>query len=122
MVKESQDRIREFDKARGWEEHWSIKDLCLNMNEEIGELWNLIKWVDDDKQKEIIASKKGEAEDFIGDALFLIFKMANQMGVDAKKQIDAVIDELEKRMPAEKMREVGHANKNAGGFDDKSLV
>lgn len=122
MVKESQDKIKNFDIARGWNNSWDLKDLCLNLNEEIGELWNLIKWVDDDKQKEVLKNNYAEAENFIGDALFIIFKMANQMNVDAKKSVIEVIEELEKRMPAEKMKKVGHANKSAGGFDDKSLV
>lgn len=122
MVEESQDRIKKFDVKRGWDNNWDLKDLCLNLNEEIGELWNLIKWVDDEKQKQVLKDNHAEAENFIGDALFIIFKMANQMGVNAKKSVVEVIEELEKRMPIEKIKEIGHANKSAGGFDDKSLV
>ena len=83
-MKKFQDKIKEFDVARGGDKDWNIKDLCLNMNEEIGELWDLIKWVDDEKQKEIIFKNKEEADNFIGDALFIILKMANQMGTDAE--------------------------------------
>ncbi len=119
MVKEFQEKIKKFDKARGWDKDWNIKDLCLNMNEEIGELWNLIKWLDDGKQKEIIESNKEEADNFIGDALFIILKMANQMGTNAEAELQKVIDEYEKRMPAEIMKKVGHANKFAGGWDNK---
>ncbi len=119
MVKEFQEKIKKFDEARGWSEHWNIKDLCLNMNEEIGELWNLIKWIDDDKQKKIVSENKEEADNFIGDALFIILKMANQMGTNAEKELEKVLDEYEKRMPPEKMKEVGHANKLAGGIDNK---
>jgi len=118
-MQESQNKIKEFDKARNWDTHWDIKDLCLNMNEEIGELWNLIKWVDKEKQKEVIKENKEEAENFIGDMLFILLKMANQMDVDAKKEIGKVLEEYEKRMPPEKIKEVGHANKLAGGWDNK---
>jgi len=118
-MKESQDKIKEFDRERGWENSWNIKDLCLNMNEEIGELWNLIKWVDEDKQKEIIMKNHAEAKDFIGDALWIILKMANQMNVDAKAEFDKVVEEYKKRMPADKIKEIGHANKFAGGYDEK---
>lgn len=118
-MEESQNKIKEFDKARNWENDWNIKDLCLNMNEEIGELWNLIKWVEKDKQKEIIKKNKDEAKDFIGDALFIILKMANQMDINAKEELKKVLEEYKKRMPAEKMKEVKHANKLAGGIDNK---
>ncbi len=119
MVKESQDKIKKFDDERGWKDNWNIKDLCLNLNEEIGEIWHLIKWINDEKQKEVVAKNKAEAENFIGDSLFLILKMANQMDIDAKKSLDDVLEEFAKRMPAKKMKEVGHANKYAGGIDNK---
>jgi NTP pyrophosphatase (non-canonical NTP hydrolase) len=119
MVKEAQEKIKQFDEARGWEEHWNIKDLLLNITEEGGELWDMIKWVDDEKQKEIIAEKKDDASDYVGDTLFLVLKLANQMGVDAEKALNDTLNEYEKRMPSETMKEVGHANKLAGGVDDK---
>lgn len=116
---EAQNKIRKFDKERGWDNDWNIKDLCLNLNEEIGELWNLIKWVDKNTQKRIIKENKIEADNFIGDVLFIILKMANQLGTDAEIELQKVLNEYEKRMPAEKMKEVGTANKLAGGLDNK---
>ena len=118
-IKKLQEKIKEFDKARGWENDWNLKDLMLNMNEEIGELWNLIKWIDNEKQKKVISENKEEMEDFIGDVLFLIIKIANQTNVDVEKSIQDVLDEYEKRMPPEVMQKFKHANKKAGGYDDK---
>ena len=118
-VKEAQNKIKEFDKARGWEDNWNIKDLLLNITEEGGELWDLIKWIGDEKQKEILSEKKDEVSDYIGDTLFLLLKIANQTGVDAEKGLTDTFKEYEKRMPPEVMKEVGHANKLAGGVDNK---
>ncbi len=118
-IKESQNIIKEFDKARGWENHWNLKDLMLNLNEEVGELWNLVKWVDEEKQKKIIEGKKEQVEDFLGDTLFLLLKIANQTKTDAEKGLENTLKEYEKRMPPEVMKKVGHANKLAGGVDDK---
>jgi len=118
-IKEAQDRIEEFDKVRGWGGDWHLKDLALNITEEVGELWNLVKWVDEDKQRKIIGEKKENASDFIGDTLFLLLKMANKMGIDAEKSLKNTLEGYEKRMPAEKIKEAGHANKLAGGIDEK---
>ena len=41
------------------------------------------------------------------------------MGIDADKSLKETLEEYEKRMPAEKMKEVKHANKLAGGVDEK---
>ena len=118
-IKEAQEKIKEFDKARGWENCWDIKDLLLNITEEGGEIWNLIKWVNEEKQKQIINGKKEEVSDYIGDTLFLLLKIANQTKADAQKALEETLKEYEKRMPPEKMKEVKHANKLAGGIDNK---
>jgi len=118
-LKEAQLKIREFDEARGWGDSWNLKDLSLNITEEIGEFWNLIKWVDVEEQKKILEKNKEEISDFIGDTLFLVLKMANQMGVDVNKALEETLLEYKKRMPSDKMKEVKHANKLSGGFDQK---
>lgn len=122
MIKDFQDKIREFDKARGWESHWNFKDFLLNITEEGGEVWNLIKWIDDEKQKEIVKSHKAEVSDYIGDTLFLLLKIANQTGVDAEQALRNTLQEYEKRMPPELMKKVGHANRFAGGVDNKESL
>jgi len=118
-IKEAQEKIKEFDKERGWHTHWNVKDLLLNITEEGGELWDLIKWVDEEKQKQIVNEKEKEVSDYVGDTLFLLLKLANQTGVDAEQGLLDVLEEYEKRMPPEKMKQVGHANKLAGGHDNK---
>ncbi len=118
-IEEAQDKIKMFDEARGWENSWNIKDLLLNITEEGGEVWNLIKWIDDEKQKKIISEHKEEISDYIGDTLFLLLKIANQTKVDASQALQNTLDEYEERMPPEIMKKVGTANKLAGGWDNK---
>ena len=119
-IKDAQDKVKKFDEDRGWGDDWNIKDLLLNITEEGGELWNLIKWVDKDKQKQVVDKEKAEVSDYVGDTLFLLLKLANQTGVDVDKALDETLEDYEKRMPADKMKEVGHANKLAGGRDNKN--
>ena len=118
-IKESQNKIKMFDEARGWSNNWDLKDLMLNITEEVGETWNLVKWIDEEKQKKVVEENKEEVSDFIGDTLFLLLKIANQTKVDADKALNNTLNEYEKRMPPEVMKKVGHANKLAGGIDNK---
>jgi len=118
-IKESQNKIKMFDEARGWSNSWDLKDLMLNITEEVGELWELIKWINEEKQKKVIEENKDKVEDFLGDALFLLLKIANQTKTDAQKGLEETLKEYEKRMPPEVMKKVGHANKLAGGIDNK---
>ncbi|MGC9309107.1 MAG: MazG nucleotide pyrophosphohydrolase domain-containing protein [Candidatus Nanoarchaeia archaeon] len=119
-IKEAQDKIRVFDKARGWDGMWNLKDLLLNISEEGGEAWNLVKWVNEEKQRQVVKEKKQEIEDYVGDVLFLILKIANQTDVDASKALESTLKEYEDRMPPEAMKKLGHANKSAGGYDNKN--
>ena len=83
---EAQEEIKEFCKERKWD-NFDVKDLLLNMNDEIGEIWNLIKWVDENKQIKLFKEHKEEIKDFIGDMLFIVLKIANHAGVDSKEAI-----------------------------------
>lgn len=117
-MKAAQERIKQFNDIRDWSHFHSIKDLLLNMNEEIGEFWNIIKWVDPETQKKLVAENKKEVENFIGDMLYLILKVSYLCDIDAHKAIDDVMEEYEKRFPHEKTKG-NHANKLAGGIDLK---
>lgn len=120
---EIQEEIKKFNDKRDWSTPSSIKDLLLNMNEEIGEFWNIIKWVDVPTQQELIKKNKEEVDNFIGDMLYLILKIAYLCNVDAQKAITDVLEEYEKRFPVEKTKG-NHGNTLAGGIDlkNKSLT
>ena len=88
------------------------------MNEEIGEFWNIIKWVDTDTQMKLIKENKEEVDNFIGDMIYLILKIAYITEVDSKKSIQDVMAEYEKRFPID-LAKGNHGNKLAGGVDLK---
>lgn len=118
-INEIQKRIKIFNDEREWSNPNCVKDLMLNMNEEIGEMWSLIKWVDVPKQQELIEMNKEEVENFVGDMLYLVFKLAYLCNVDSDKAIGDVIEEYEKRFPKDKVRG-SHGNVRAGGVDLKN--
>lgn len=78
-MKATQDLIQKFNDDREWSNPSAIKDLLLNMNEEIGEFWNIIKWVDTEKQQELIKQEKPEVENFIGDMIYLIPRLEAEL-------------------------------------------
>ena len=117
-MKTTQDKIQAFNDAREWSGKAQIKDLLLNMNEEIGEMWHIIKWVGVDKQQALIKAHKDEVENFVGDMIYLILKVSYLCDVDAQKGIDDVLAEYERRFPINKTKG-SHANTRAGGVDLK---
>lgn len=119
-TKELQEKIKKFNLEREWGKVGEIKDLLLNMNEEIGELWHIIKWVDEETQKKMIEGNKEEVENFIGDMSYLLFKIAFICDVNLEKQTEKVLEEYEKRMPVDKIKVHKHGNVKAGGWDNKN--
>jgi NTP pyrophosphatase (non-canonical NTP hydrolase) len=118
-MKDVQDKVRSFNEEREWGKVFEIKDLLLNMNEEIGEFWNIIKWVDAEKQKELIDKNKEEVGNFIGDMQYLMLKIAAICNIDSEKETLKVLEEYEKRFPIDKVKELKHGNVKAGGVDNK---
>ena len=115
-----QDQIAEFHLARGWEKDTKhMKDFLLNLCEEAGEAWNVIKWVDEETQAKLIKEHKNKFEDFVGDSLFLILKIAWLTGIDSEKALKDTLAEYEQRFPIDKIKEVKHGNNLAGGYDGK---
>jgi len=117
-MKQTQEQIKTFNDLRDWSSPGCIKDLLLNMNEEIGEFWNIIKWVDTDTQQRLIKENKEEVDNFIGDMLYLILKISYLCDVDSVKSIQDVMDEYEKRFPADLVKGKS-GNVLAGGIDLK---
>lgn len=110
--------LKKFNDNREWSTPRSIKDLLLNMNEEIGEFWNIIKWVDTETQQRLIKENQAEVDNFIGDMLYLVLKVAYLSNVDSHKAIKDVLAEYEKRFPEDKVKG-NHGNTRAGGIDLK---
>ncbi|OGJ15408.1 hypothetical protein A3K73_05905 [Candidatus Pacearchaeota archaeon RBG_13_36_9] len=118
-MKAVQDKVEKFNKEREWGKVSEIKDLLLNIDEEIGELWHIIKWVDAEKQKELLEKNKGEVGNFIGDMQYLLLKIAFICGINSEEETLKVLEEYEKRFPVDEIKKFKHANKLAGGIDNK---
>ena len=115
-----QEEVANFNTIRGWEKDTRfIKDFLLNMCEEVGEAWSLIKWIDFEDQKKIFVEHKAEFKDFVGDQLFLILKVAWLLDINSEEALKETLAEYETRFPVEKMKEFKHGNPLAGGIDNK---
>ena len=117
-MKKAQKTVHEFNEARLWNTRERMKDMLLNITEETGEIWNIIKWVKEDDVPELIDKNHDDFEDFIGQMLYITYKLANWSNVDCEKAFKRTMDEFETRFPIDKIKG-HHANINAGGYDGK---
>jgi len=109
--------IKEFNDKRGYSKPEQIKDLMLNMTDEIAEFWQKIKWVDVDTQMKIIKEQHKAVENDMADMLYIVLKLSYLCNVDIEKAIAEVMNEYETRFPLTK--KFNNGNKYAGGSDLK---
>lgn len=117
-----QKKISKFVDQRKWAETYHVYGVLLNMIEEIGEAWNIVKHLEKDEKllRKVMKENKKDLEDFIGDLLFLVFKLSHIFNVDAEKCVKDRLKEFEHRFPAKFMREHAFAgNRRVGGVDKK---
>lgn len=117
-LKDWQANIKAFNDERLWSNPQFMKDLLLNVVEEVGEARNIIKWIPEAKSPELIEKKKDEWADFIGQLQYLTLKMAYLTGIDTEDALKKTMEEFAQRFPVEKARGT-HANVSAGGHDGK---
>ncbi len=113
--------ILDFSVKREWTKNELILtyNMLCNISEECGEVWNLIKWLNDPEDfKKIVKMKKAEFKDGIGDLLWCVARMANAFGVDMQESLQATLDEYEERFPIE-MVKGNTGNRLLGGYDGK---
>lgn len=121
-IKDIQAKISIFADERKWAETYQIYGILLNIIEETGEAWNIVKHLekDEDLLKKVIKESNEELEDFIGDISFLVFKLAHVLNIDVETAIDERLKEFEQRFPADFMKTHTYAgNRRVGGEDRK---
>jgi len=118
-MNQHQKQIKKFCRDRNWNQFHNPKDILLGMVEEIGEFRNLIKWEQDpDSINQILIKNKEEAENTIGDILWFLSILSNNLDIDMDKALKDVIKENEKRFPLSKTKNK-HTNVHFGGHDGK---
>lgn len=121
---EAIDEVEKFNEERGWGKKSKynaafLKDFLLNMTEEVGEAWNIVKWLEKEELEQQVTKYKIEFEDFVGDQLYLIFKIAYLLDINPAEAFEKTMSDYDKRFPKDKMKEVKHGNPLAGGIDNK---
>lgn len=121
-MQETQKKIKDFIDARKWGETYQVYGIMLNIIEEVGETWNIVKHLEKEEEKllKVIDESHEELEDDIGDLMYLVFKLACVLKVDAHKAVENRLKEYEERFPADFMSKHTFAgNRRVGGVDYK---
>ena len=97
-------RLREFAKERDWDQFHSPKNLAMALIVEAAELVEHFQWLTEDQSQTLPAEKLAEVEQEIADIQIYLIRLADKLGVDMEKAVNAKIELNAKKYPAEKVR------------------
>jgi dCTP diphosphatase len=97
-------RLREFAAERDWDQFHSPKNLAMALIVEAAELVEHFQWLTEDQSQTQPAEKLAEVEQEIADIQIYLVRLADKLGVDMEKAVNAKIELNEKKYPAEKVR------------------
>ena len=97
-------KIRKFRQERDWDQYHSPKNLAMALIVEAGELAEHFQWLTEEQSQTLSPKKLAEVEQEIADIQIYLIRLADKLGVDMEKAVNAKIELNEKKYPAEKVR------------------
>jgi dCTP diphosphatase len=97
-------RLREFARARDWDQFHSPKNLAMALIVEAGELVERFQWLTESESTRLEGAALTEVRTELADIFLYLLRLADQLGVDL---IPAALDKIElneRRYPADKVR------------------
>jgi NTP pyrophosphatase (non-canonical NTP hydrolase) len=93
-------RLREFAAERDWDQFHSPKNLAMALIVEAAELVEHFQWLTEEQSQTLPPKKLAEVEQEIADIQIYLIRLADKLGVDMEKAVNAKIELNEKKYPA----------------------
>ncbi|MDH3527776.1 MAG: nucleotide pyrophosphohydrolase [Gammaproteobacteria bacterium] len=97
-------RLRDFAAARDWDQFHSPKNLAMALIVEAAELVEHFQWLTESQSQNLPPDKLAEVEQEIADIQIYLIRLADKLGIDMERAVNAKIEVNEKKYPAEKVR------------------
>ena len=97
-------RLRDFAAERDWDQFHSPKNLAMALIVEAAELVEHFQWLTEEQSQTLPPDKLAEVEQEIADIQIYLIRLADKLGVDMEKAVNAKIELNKKKYPAEKVR------------------
>lgn len=81
-IKEIQTALRDFARARDWEQFHSPKNLAAALSVESAELLEHFQWLTEDQSCHLPGDKRDQVAEELADVLLYAFQLADKLGID----------------------------------------
>ena len=97
--------LAKFAKDRDWEQFHSVRNLTLALIGEVGEIAELLQWIDDNDVSKFLASGGRERlGEELADVLFYLLRIADVAEVDLENAVKSKLKGNSVRYPVEKSK------------------
>ena len=103
-IKQLTRKIRVFRDERDWKQFHNHKDVALSLVLEATEVLEHFQWKSLKEVEEHGRSEKAELSDELADVAIYLFELADNLGIDIPKAIDAKMKKNALKYPVEKSR------------------
>lgn len=105
-IKEMTNKVKAFNKERGWNEKYNPKNMSMDIAIESTELMEIFQWMSDsDSVKAIKDSKVHEKiKEELGDVVWTTLVFADIVGIDIKDALEEKLKLTAKRYPVGKFK------------------
>ncbi len=103
------ERLRDFAKARDWDQFHSPKNLSMALSAEVAEIVEHFQWLTEEQSKNLPKAKLEKVETELADTLIYIVRLADKLGIDLLTAAERKIELNEQKYPVDKAK--GNAKK-----------
>jgi dCTP diphosphatase len=102
-------RLRDFAKAREWDQYHSPKNLSMALSAEVAEIVEHFQWLTEEQSKRLSQEKVDEVKTELADTLIYLIRLADKLDIDLLAAALSKIEINEQKYPVDKAK--GNAKK-----------
>jgi NTP pyrophosphatase (non-canonical NTP hydrolase) len=96
--------MREFARARDWDQFHSPKNLAMALSVEASELLEHFQWLTEEQSRGLDAKAQAAVRAEIADVLLYLIRLADQLGIDPLAAAQRKLVENAQKYPVDKAR------------------
>jgi len=96
-------RLRKFRDERGWRGYHTLKNLAAAISVEAAELLEIFQWVKEEKEREVLKSKREQIEEEVADVLIYLLFFCDAAGIDPLKAAEKKMNKNEVRFSLDRV-------------------
>lgn len=103
-LRKLQSRIRDFVRARDWDQFHSPKNLSMALIAEAAELIEHFQWLTEEQSTQLPSDTLEEVGQELADIFVYLLRISDKLGIDLVAAANGKMDLNEKKYPADKVR------------------